>query len=198
MALMRTKTIYAFVALAAGCLNLKGQPAAESLATAAPSIAALSTSSSAWTVQHTMIVIGALAVIAGLALLWVLLLRRKVAEQIGIWQQSEAKFRSLVEQSLVGVYVLQDGRFVYVNPRMANIFGYSMEELISAKVTLQQLIHEEDWPTVEKQIQRRMSGEIASAQMLHTGPPLGQMRPTNRRPAICQMLKAPLPSPDAR
>ena len=89
---------------------------------------------SAWTIQHTMLVVGTLAVIAGVALLWVLLLRRKVAEQTAIWQQSEAKFRSLVEQSLVGVYVLQDGRFVYANPRMANIFGYSIEEFTAGKL----------------------------------------------------------------
>jgi len=160
---LRTAKFYALLTAAVGCLNLKGQPAAPSFAAVASPVAALNTSTSSWTIQHTMIVIGALAVIACLALLWVLLLRRKVAEQSATWQQSEAKFRSLVEQSLVGVYVIHEGRFVYVNPRMANIFGYAMEELMTGKVTLREVIHDEDWPTVEKQIQRRMSGEIASA-----------------------------------
>jgi len=162
MALMRTTKFHAFLALAVGCLNLKGQPAAPLFASA-PLAAAAITPASGWTIQYTMIVIGTLAVVACLALLWVLLLRRKVAEQAAIWQQSESKFRSLVEQSLVGVYVIQDGRFVYVNPRMANIFGYPMEELTSGKVTLRETIHDEDWAIVEKQIQRRMSGEISSA-----------------------------------
>ena len=163
MALMRTKKLYAFVTLAVGCLNLNGQPTAPLFASASTSLAAANTHASTWTLQHTMFVIGTLAVIACLALLWVLLLRRKVAEQRAIWQQSESKFRSLVEQSLVGVYVLQDGRFAYANPRMANIFGYALEELTSSKLSLREIIHEEDWPTVDKQIQQRMSGEITSA-----------------------------------
>jgi len=129
MALMRTTNFYAFLTLAVGCLNLKGQPAEGVFASAAPTLATNATSGSSWTFQYTMIVIGVLAVVAGCALLWGLLLRRKVAEQTAIWQQGEAKFRSLVEQSLVGVYVIQDGRFVYSNPRMANIFGYSIEEM---------------------------------------------------------------------
>jgi len=163
MALMRTTHLYAFLTLAVGCPNLKGQPGASLFASAHAMAAAINPHTSSWTLQHTMIVIGTLAVIACLALLWVLLLRRKVAEQSAIWQQSESKFRSLVEQSLVGVYVIQEGRFIYVNPRMANIFGYSIEEMTSAKVTLREIIHDEDWPIVEKQIQRRMTGEIATA-----------------------------------
>ncbi len=110
-----------------------------------------------------MFTVGTLIVVACLALLWVLVLRRKVAEQAAIWQQSETKFRSLVEQSLVGVYVIQDGRFVYANPRMAEIFGYSIEELTSPTLTLRQLIVDEDWPKVEEQTNRRMSGEITSS-----------------------------------
>ncbi len=110
-----------------------------------------------------MLVLGTLVVITCVAILWVLLLRRKVAEQTAIWQQSEEKFRSLVEQSLVGVYVIQDGRFVYANPRMANIYGYSVAELTSRNLTVRETVHEEDWAIVENQIKRRLSGEISSA-----------------------------------
>jgi PAS domain S-box-containing protein len=118
---------------------------------------------SSWTFQHTMLVVGTLVVVACLSLLWVLLLRRKVAEQTVIWQQSEMKFRSLVEQSLVGVYVIQDGRFVYANPRMAEIWGVSIEEFTSSTMSVRQFVLEEDWPIVEKQIKRRLEEEIASA-----------------------------------
>jgi PAS domain S-box-containing protein len=123
----------------------------------------VTTRPSAWTIEHTMFVIGILVAIACLALLWVLLLRRKVSERTAVWQQSETKFRSLVEQSLVGVYVLQDGGFTYANPRMAAIYGYTVEELTSPAFNLRQTVADEDWPIVEDQIKRRMSGEITSA-----------------------------------
>ena len=36
----------------------------------------------------------------------------------------------MAEKSLVGIYLIQDGIFKYVNPRMSEIFGYSREEMI--------------------------------------------------------------------
>ena len=118
---------------------------------------------SVWTFQHAMLAVGTLVIVACLALLWVLLLRRKVAEQTAILQHSEVKFRSLVEQSVVGVYAIQDGRFAYANPRLAELYGYSMEELMAPGFNLRQSVFEEDWPIVEEQIKRRMSGEVNSA-----------------------------------
>ncbi|MCD6100205.1 MAG: PAS domain S-box protein, partial [Candidatus Marinimicrobia bacterium] len=40
------------------------------------------------------------------------------------------KFRTLAEKALVGIYILQDGKFVYINPKLAEITGSSREELI--------------------------------------------------------------------
>ena len=42
----------------------------------------------------------------------------------------DCNFRVLVEQSLTGIFVIQDGRFVYVNPRFEEIFGYSPDEVL--------------------------------------------------------------------
>ncbi|MEO5967162.1 MAG: PAS domain S-box protein [Ferruginibacter sp.] len=47
--------------------------------------------------------------------------RKKIELEL---QQSETKFKSLVEESLVGVYIIQDQKFSYVNPRFCEIFGY--------------------------------------------------------------------------
>jgi PAS domain-containing protein len=118
---------------------------------------------SAWTLQHTVLAVGTLTMIACIALLWVLLLRRKVAEQTATLQQSEVKFRSLVEQSLVGVYVIQDGRFTYVNPRMAEIYGYTVEEMLAPAFAVKQTILEEDWPIVDEQIKKRLNREVRSS-----------------------------------
>lgn len=42
--------------------------------------------------------------------------------------QSEARLRSVLEQSFSAIYVIQDGRVAYVNPRTRAIFGYGAEE----------------------------------------------------------------------
>ncbi|MBK7471237.1 MAG: PAS domain S-box protein [Betaproteobacteria bacterium] len=38
--------------------------------------------------------------------------------------ESEQQFRSMVEQSIAGMFIVQDGRIAYVNPRCAEILGY--------------------------------------------------------------------------
>ena len=46
-------------------------------------------------------------------------------------REAEAKYRTLVERSLAGVYVVQNRRFVYVNPKLAEIMGYDQSELLA-------------------------------------------------------------------
>jgi PAS domain S-box-containing protein len=84
--------------------------------------------------------------------------RKRAEEEL---QESEEKFRGLAEKSLVGVYLIQDGVFKYVNPRLAEIFGYAVEELISKKGP-RELTLPEDWPIVEENLRKRISGEVES------------------------------------
>ncbi|HWQ65929.1 MAG TPA: PAS domain S-box protein [Methanospirillum sp.] len=42
----------------------------------------------------------------------------------------EEFFRNPVEESLVGIFMIRDGRFEYVNPRLCTIFEYSRDELL--------------------------------------------------------------------
>ena len=76
-------------------------------------------------------------------------------------REAEAKYRSLVEESLVGVYVIRENRFLYVNPRFAEMFGYTQDELIS-QVHVVDTIFEEDRETVRENIRRRMEDEVQS------------------------------------
>lgn len=76
-------------------------------------------------------------------------------------RESEKKFKSLVEHSLVGVYLIQNGVFKYVNPKLAEIFGYSQDVLIDKKGP-QDLVYPEDWPIVKENLRRRLEGEIES------------------------------------
>ncbi|MCL5268157.1 MAG: PAS domain S-box protein [Bacteroidetes bacterium] len=57
------------------------------------------------------------------------LTERKKAE--AAVRESEEKFKNLVESSLVGVYIIQDGKFAYVNPALSKIFMYTQDELIA-------------------------------------------------------------------
>ena len=82
---------------------------------------------------------------------------------------AEVKFRALVEQSIVGIYIIQDDQFVYVNPRMAGIFGRSEAELTSR--TLYDFIVPEDHAVMRENIRQQISGVVPSIhyyqRMLH-------------------------------
>jgi PAS domain S-box-containing protein len=80
--------------------------------------------------------------------------KRKAEEEK---EHAESKFRSLVEQSLVGVYIIQNDRFQYVNPKLAEIFGYTVGEIVGEK-TVADLVSEWDRSTVMENIRRRLSG----------------------------------------
>jgi diguanylate cyclase (GGDEF)-like protein/PAS domain S-box-containing protein len=68
-------------------------------------------------------------------------------------------FDALVEGSMAGVYVVQDGRLVYANRRMAEIFGYEPGELMALPSVLD-LVAESDRATVQEMIRRRLEGEV--------------------------------------
>ena len=86
--------------------------------------------------------------------------RRQTAAAI---RESKNKFRDLSEKSLVGVYLIQDGLFKYVNPKLAEIFGYTTDELIDRRGP-RDVVWPQDWPLVAGNIQRRLVGEIESIQ----------------------------------
>ncbi len=69
-------------------------------------------------------------------------------------------YSSLVEKSLVGVYLIQDGGFKFVNPRLAEIFGYKREEIVGKTIEL--LTAPESLSTVEENIRKRVSGKEES------------------------------------
>ncbi|MBJ6800093.1 PAS domain S-box protein [Geomonas propionica] len=66
---------------------------------------------------------------------------RRVAEEA--LSATEARFQSLVEQSLVGIFMLQKDIFIYANPKLGAIFGYAPEQLIE-KRSLLDLVADED------------------------------------------------------
>jgi diguanylate cyclase (GGDEF)-like protein/PAS domain S-box-containing protein len=72
-------------------------------------------------------------------------------------------FRALVEESLTGVYLIQGERLLYCNPRLAEIFGYSRQEMLALGSVLE-LIDPLDRDLVENKLRQRMVGEIDSVE----------------------------------
>ena len=73
-------------------------------------------------------------------------------------ERSEVRFRSLVEQSITGVYMFSRERYIYCNHRFAEIFGYTVEEVLTTlKPT--DVIHEKDIGAAEANIEKRLSGK---------------------------------------
>jgi diguanylate cyclase (GGDEF)-like protein/PAS domain S-box-containing protein len=65
---------------------------------------------------------------------------RKRAEKA--LQESEELYRVLAEKSFAGVYVVQNGKFRFLNSNAASYFGYTQEELIGRESM--KLVHPED------------------------------------------------------
>ena len=90
---------------------------------------------------------------------------RKKTEQALL--SAEARFRTLVEQSFVGIYIVQDNVFIYGNPKMAEITGYSQEELLLKPVI--DLVADESRDIVAENIRRRIDGEIRTIHYMFRG-----------------------------
>lgn len=71
---------------------------------------------------------------------------------------AETMFRALVEQSLAGIYVVEEDRFTYVNPRFAEIFGRSRDELAAGERVLE-LVAPEDRASAAARLLRLLRGE---------------------------------------
>jgi len=83
-------------------------------------------------------------------------------------RESEERFRILTESSLAGVYIASQGRFNYVNPAFAQIFGYEQKELIHKMGPLD-LVYPDDRPLMERQLALRAAGPSDAAHYLVRG-----------------------------
>jgi len=99
--------------------------------------------------------------VTGVLLGWLVRGDLKRLEEAGVVvSESEAKFRTLVEQSLTGVYIIQEGRFAYVNPGLCQMFGYTAEEM--SRMNPVEVVHEDDRARVAENLRKRLNGEVVS------------------------------------
>ncbi|WP_259067320.1 PAS domain S-box protein [Mucilaginibacter sp. X4EP1] len=85
--------------------------------------------------------------------------RKKMETEL---RDAELKFRTVAEKSIVGVYIVQKGKFTYVNPRFADIFGYQPKELINT-FNIDVVFHESYKAIANGHVKRRMTGEVESS-----------------------------------
>ncbi|HVG44491.1 MAG TPA: ATP-binding protein [Longimicrobium sp.] len=110
----------------------------------------------------------ALETLRELAELAALEVERRPPASDRLMADAEGWFRSLVEQSIMGIYCIQDGRFLYVNPHLAEVFGYSREDM-EQKDGLLGVVHPDDRERVAENIRRRLAGELPALRYTFRG-----------------------------
>ncbi len=75
-------------------------------------------------------------------------------------KESEEKFRTLTEQSFLGIAIIQDNLTKYVNKRISETFGYSIDEVMTWQPgEFIKRIHPDDRNFVVEQVRKKQLGE---------------------------------------
>lgn len=81
---------------------------------------------------------------------------------------NDPSLTDVLDESLVGSYIIQDGIFTYVNNTFAEMFGYDVDEIIDEK-SPSALTAPKDRELVEDRIQRRLDGREKSIRYSFSG-----------------------------
>ena len=82
--------------------------------------------------------------------------KRKAQESL---RESEEKFRTIAEESMVGIAILQDNSIIYINQQVADIIGYSIKELMEMKtIDFLKRIHPNDVKMIAEETRIKQLG----------------------------------------
>ncbi|HLX66576.1 MAG TPA: PAS domain S-box protein [Puia sp.] len=84
-------------------------------------------------------------------------------EMLDVLISNERNLATVLENMPVGAYILQDERFVFVNPVFEQITGYDRSTILE-KLRPELLVHEEDLPMAQRRYERRLSGAAPNDQ----------------------------------
>ena len=76
-------------------------------------------------------------------------------------------YRILVENAVVGIYIICEGKFTYANNRLSDIFAYDNDEIIGMNPL--ELTHEEDRGVVQKHTQQRLEDDAINIEYSFKG-----------------------------
>lgn len=82
---------------------------------------------------------------------------------------SEQKFYHIIEQSNDALYVLEDERILFVNPKFEQYFGYSLEEIKTKNFNFLNIISEEDKAVIIERFLKQQNKEEISSKFLFKG-----------------------------
>lgn len=90
----------------------------------------------------------------------------RLTNEVNVYKQKQAEntkslafLNGILEQSLAGIYVIEDVGFQYVNQVFANIFGYASSSEIVHKIEMLELVAPECRDLVFSNVRKRISGE---------------------------------------
>ncbi len=81
--------------------------------------------------------------------------RKRVEQAL---REGEARFRSMLEQNIAAMFMIEDGLLTYANRRAGEILGYPVEDLIGRR--LLDLVAEQDRAGVAAALERLHTGEL--------------------------------------
>ncbi|MBI1295639.1 PAS domain S-box protein [bacterium] len=88
---------------------------------------------------------------------------QRLTENNRLLTESEEMFRTMTENLLAAIFIVDNGRIAYANPMAETFTGYSPAELQG--VPFAELIHPTVWPQIRSTLNSLITGEQAQARM---------------------------------
>ncbi len=82
----------------------------------------------------------------------------ELTETARVWKEKAELYGPLVEEAVVAVYSIRNGRFSYVNQKFADTLGYTKEEIL-AFASFAEIVAEDERDRVREIVRSRQAGE---------------------------------------
>lgn len=82
--------------------------------------------------------------------------------------ESEQRFRTVVEQAIAGAFIIQDGRFIYVNPRLAQILSHPDRDSLIGRSPLD-IVAAKDHEAIGQKLRSFLDSPTRSTEFAFTG-----------------------------